>query len=277
MSVEQDTSAALFASVGDRLDGSPLAVMLDVDGTLAPIAPTPSNAAVPHSTRSAIRELATLPDVVLALVSGRSATDAWRLAGVAGAWVLGNHGTELRTPGGDLTVDERIRSFEDAIERAARILSKEFESVSGVIVENKRWTLSLHYRLVEPRETPALVARAQEVAGTLGLRVLSGKKIVELRPPVSIDKGTASVAFAQRVGALGASGSAMYAGDDRTDEDAFQALRSASARAVTMRILSAEDGRGRPSAAEFLLHSTEELRDLLEFLVARRTRGSARV
>lgn len=265
-----ESTHSLFSALGDRLDGSPLAVMLDVDGTLAPIAPTPAAATVPAPARDVLRRLARLPDVIVALVSGRSAMDAWRLAGVPGAWVIGNHGIEVRTPTGELSSDDRIHSFEDAVERAARILSLELGSVTGAIVENKRWTLSVHYRLVDAGDVPALVARAEAVGRAVGLVPMEAKKIVELRPPVSIDKGTASVAFAQHVGALGATGSALYAGDDRTDEDAFRALRFASPRAVTLRIRSAEDGQGA-SSAEFLLPSTDALREALELLVARRS------
>jgi trehalose-phosphatase len=258
-------------SVGTRLDGSPLAVMLDIDGTLSPIVPRPEHAIVPAATRDTLRKLVAVPGVVVALVSGRSAADSWRLAGLAGAWVIGNHGLELRDPDGKLTTPQEVQPFEAAITEAARALGPIERTVPGAIVENKRWTLSLHYRLVDPSATPALMKRAGEVAREFGLRMMEGKKIIELRPPVDVNKGTATTALAERVGALRDGGSVMYAGDDRTDEDAFRALRARNRQAVTTRIDTSEaDPSEMPTHAEFVLGSPDELRQVLEWLVVRR-------
>jgi len=264
-----------FDAVDGRLDGSPIAVMLDVDGTLAPIAPRPQDALVPARTREALRRLETLPGVTLALVSGRSAQDAWDVAGVSGAWVIGNHGLELRAPTGEVSTPVDVHAHESAIAAAADRLTSATQDVPGAIVENKRWTLSLHYRLAAPNEHASLIDRAREIADALGLRVTEGKKLVELRPPVDVNKGTATVALAQRVGALRDGGSALYAGDDRTDEDAFDALRARSREAVTIRIATNDrDARPIETHAEFVLASPDELRRALEWMVARRTRAA---
>jgi len=261
-----------IAVAHDRLDGTPLAVMLDVDGTLAPIAPTPEQAVVPDETRDTLRRLVALPGVVVALVSGRSAADAWRMAGVEGAWVIGNHGFELRTPDGQLSPIDVVRPFEDKIAEAAHQLSAVEPVVPGAIVENKRWTLSVHYRLVDPSEVKALVDRAREVARTLGLRLTEGKKIVELRPPVDVHKGTATWSLAQHLGATGPDASILYAGDDRTDEDAIAILREHSPRAVTIHVSGANEGLGG-TRAEVVLNSTDEVREALDLVVARRSRA----
>lgn len=268
-----DESRALdtfAAAVGSRLDGSPLAVMLDVDGTLAPIAPTPEHARVPDATRVTLARLATLPGVAVAFVSGRSATDTWRMTGVQGAWVIGNHGFELRTPDGQLSPVESVRPYEQAIADATQLLTAEEPAIPGAIVENKRWTMSLHYRLVDPAHVPMLIERARAVATRLGLRVTEGKKIVELRPPVDVNKGTATVSLAEHVGAFGETASVLYAGDDRTDEDAFRALRARQPRAVTVHVAGRD---ATQTAAEIVLESTEQMRAALDWLVARRARG----
>ena len=260
--------------VGARLDGSPLAVMLDIDGTLAPIARRPEDAIVPAATRDMLRQLIALPATTVALVSGRSADDAWRVAGLAGAWVVGNHGLELRDPDGPITTPHDVAPFEKAIAEAVRRLSSIERTVAGAIVENKRWGLSIHYRLVEPDAVPALIERSHDVARELGLRVTRGKKIIELRPPVDVNKGTATTALAERIGAFRDGASVMYAGDDRTDEDAFRALRTRDRRAVTARIDTSEADLGEtPTNAEFVLRSPDELRQVLEWLVARRKRA----
>src|SRR3954467_6681926 len=82
----------------NRLAGRPLLLLLDVDGTLAPIAERPEYAAVPPATQRVLAELVGLPDTPVAIVSGRSARDARRLVGVKGVWVLGNHGIEFARP-----------------------------------------------------------------------------------------------------------------------------------------------------------------------------------
>jgi trehalose-phosphatase len=266
---------AVIEAIATRLDDSPLVVLLDVDGTLAPIAPTPGEATVPLATRDALRRLVALPRTSLAFVSGRSAEDAWRIAGVDGAWVIGNHGLELRSPDGIITADGQAAGFEGLIADAVRILEREFGDVKGALVEDKRWTLSLHYRLVAPETAPRLVRRAKELGASLGLTATDGRKIVELRPPVQIDKGTASIALANRLGAFRApaQGTVLYAGDDRTDEDAFRALRDRSEHSVTVRIRAPGGESAHDSSAEFVLESPDELRAILEWLVARR--GSA--
>lgn len=263
--------ARLITGIETRLDGSPLIVMLDVDGTLAPIVPRPEDARVPEDTRAVLAALASLSGVTVALVSGRAVDDTMRIARVPRAWVVGNHGFEVRSPDGRFSVRDEVVPYEGVVADAARSLDTIAREVEGAIVENKRWTLSIHYRLVDPAAVPALLAHAKEIARSTGLRVTEGKKIMELRSPVPIDKGTATLALAEEMGALTGDASAMFAGDDLTDEDAFRALRSRKPDAVTARILENADDSGRATTdAEFVLESPEVLRKLLEWLAARR-------
>jgi len=265
---ERGALQSFIAAAGSRLDGSPFAAMLDVDGTLAPIAPTPGEAAVPAETRRTLERLAALPGVHLALVSGRSASDAWKVSGVDGAWVIGNHGYEIRTPEGELTAVEPARPFERSVADAARQLEPLEREIPGAMVENKRWTLSVHYRRADSTAVPVMRERVHAVAASLGLRVMDGKKIFELRPPVDVNKGTATVMLAERIGALRNGASAMYAGDDRTDEDAFRALRARHAAVMTVHIRG--DDPAATTEAEVTLDSTGDLRAALDWVVERR-------
>lgn len=272
MNIDGPSPALRFdGAFGERLDASPLALMLDIDGTLAPIAPTPDAAVVPPQTRDVLRRLVELPDVHLALVSGRSVADALRMLHVEGAWVVGNHGLELRTAAGEVSAVDEALGFEAAIAAAANALAPIARSAPGALVENKHWTVTLHYRLVDPEEAPALIGHARDVARELGLRVSEGRRVIELRPPIDVNKGTAATAFAKRVGAV-EGGSVLYAGDDQTDEDAFRALRALTASAVTVRIMSlVEEQPSSSTDAEFVLPSPKEMRGALEWLIARRT------
>lgn len=252
-----------------RLAGTPLLVMLDVDGTLAPIAPRPELASVPEATRRAVAALARRPATHVALVSGRGALDAQRMITVPGAWVLGNHGMELVAPDGALAVEERVARWRDSLAGVADSLRASLETIGGAIVEDKQWTLSIHYRLVEPGEVP-LVERAVRVqAESAGLVVTSGKQVIEVRPPVHVDKGTAVRDLAIRLGGAGRDASILYVGDDRTDEDAFKRLRAEQPRAVTMHVGMAELPDGTHTSAEFVVPDTEAVRTLLEWLVER--------
>lgn len=255
-----------------RLAATPLLLLLDVDGTLAPIAPRPDYARIPEETQRVLRDLATLPGVHVALISGRSVADVHRMGGVPHAWAIGNHGMEVAEPDGDARVRESVSPFEPTIAQAVKRCEALMRDRPGVLVENKRWTMSVHHRLAHPSIVPALEADLAALAGELGLRVTRGKEVIELRPPVSIDKGVAAVELATRLHAVDG-GSVLCAGDDRTDEDMFRALRDAYPRAVTVRV-GIEPGRPGPdTSAEFCVADTSQMRDVLAWVLAGRRRA----
>jgi trehalose 6-phosphate phosphatase len=242
-----------------RLAGRPLLLMLDVDGTLAPIAPRPSLAQVPDETRAVLASLATRPSITVVLVSGRAARDAQRVVGVDNLWTIGNHGAEVIDPRGDITVDAAVARYGDAIAREADTLGPTLAQLDGIILENKQWTLSIHYRLADDAVVPRLRTLVAEAAARNGLLVTQGKRVLEIRPPANVDKGTAIRRLAERLGAFAADASVLFAGDDVTDEDAFQMLRAEFPRAVTIHV-----GDNPNTAAEFTLATPEEMRALLE-------------
>jgi trehalose-phosphatase len=257
--------------------------MLDVDGTLAPIAPRPEEAIVPDETRRVVAALAALPNVRVVLVSGRAAADARRMVGVAKVWVIGNHGFEAVSPDGGELEQPELGPWRSAIARAARRIAPLVAPVPGVLLEDKGWTLSVHYRLADPLVVPRLIESVERAAEPLGLRVMRGKMVVEVRPDVRVDKGTAVLRLAAELGALPgresgvteddgdsaaatAGGSTLFVGDDRTDEDAFRALRSRSPRVVTVRVTHGED---IATAAEFSVEDPAAVRSFLEWLLQR--------
>lgn len=261
----------LTSELARRLSGEPLALLLDIDGTLAPIAPRPQMAVVPLETRRVLATLARLRGVHIGVISGRGAADAARLVGVDGAWVIGNHGFELLRPSSNPTPRPDAIPFAEAVATAADRLEKIAVRYPGAVIENKTWTLSVHYRLVDRREAVELIAIAESVASEVGLRAIRGKEVIELRPPLPIDKGTAALALARQFGALDPKASLLCAGDDVTDEDAFSALRAVRSDYVTVCVH--DDARGPSNtAAEFTVPDTEALRDLLTALLTSRRR-----
>lgn len=257
-------------ALGSRLAGSPLVVLLDVDGTLAPIAPRPEDACVPPPTRDAVARLARARDTHVAIVSGRGAADARRLVGVDEVWAIGNHGLETIAPDGLLSIDARVAEWEGPLRLVREAAAAAAAPIPGARVEDKGATLSIHYRLADAADVPRLERAVVAAADAAGLRVTRGRMVIEVRPPIAVDKGTAVLALAARLGATESSASILFAGDDRTDEDAMEALRGWHADAVTIHV---EGEEPRPTRAEFRLASPEMLGKWLAALAAVREGG----
>ena len=253
-------------AIAQRLAGSPLLLLLDVDGTLAPIAERPEYAAVPPATQRVLVDLVALPDTHVALVSGRSARDARRLVNVKDVWVLGNHGIEVARPNAPPAVRRDVAQYASQIAAAVDRCLSIADATPGVIVEDKRWTLSVHYRLADP-SCPCASAHVADIANQLDFRD-NRKEVLELRPPVDVHKGTASIALAQTLNALESGASLFCAGDDRTDEDAFRALRAAQPAAVT--VFVGTDSGILTTGAEFSVADPDDVRLLLEAIVEQR-------
>lgn len=259
-----------------RLGRSPLVVALDIDGTLAPLASTPGAAEIPPETRALLTALTQRRNVHLAFVTGRAAPDGRRLADVPNSWVIGNHGLELIDPGGAVRVNLEVEPYSRRVARAFASLRVEIGDIPGVLLEDKLWTLSIHYRLVERHRLPELTRIVTKVAATQRLRLTHGKEVYEMRPHVDVNKGTATLALAKTLGfasseasaSNGSVGSLFYAGDDLTDEDAFRLLRERTSDAVTVHVGPPLTEGGTATAAELLVGDTAEMARLLEWIVS---------
>ena len=254
-------------ALAERLAGDPLVLLLDIDGTLSPIAPRPQDAAIAPATRDLLAALTALGDVHIVAISGRSAPDAARLVGLSSVWIVGNHGIEIAAPGAQPTVHAEIARFSDQLAAAADAARAVVAQTPGAILEDKRWTLSVHYRLAARDDVPGLDARITDIANTHRLSLTHGKEVLELRPPVKVDKGTAALELAERLGAGRPGASLLAGGDDRTDEDMFRALRSRESRWVTVHV---ESGSNHSTAAELSVSDTRGMRALLGILLEQR-------
>jgi trehalose 6-phosphate phosphatase len=206
------------------LGHTPAAVVLDIDGTISEIAPTPDRAIVSDEARATLNRLRDHV-AVLAVITGRSAADGERLVGVDGLVYIGNHGLERRLGGRQEVHPEAAATqhqIADALAAIEAALASEGRA-EGVIFENKVLSASIHYRLApEPEETGRrILALALAAAEGHDLRVTEGRLIVELRPNLAINKGTA---LADLVQAYQVSG-LLFCGDDLTDVDGFKELK----------------------------------------------------
>ena len=244
-----------------------LALCLDIDGTLAPIAPRPEDARTPDDTLRTIERLAAHPSVCVALVTGRTPATARMLVPVPGLWVVGNHGAETLAPDASTPdVDPAVAAHAPALERLAAALAP-LATTPGVLVENKRWSLSLHTRLAPPDTQAHLVAHARALGEAAGLRVEAGKSVLEFKAPVEVDKGTATLALLTRWGALDGDARIFAAGDDATDEHLFRRLHDVVPTACTVRV-----GEDLPTWAGYRVENPPALgaflRDLADALGA---------
>lgn len=195
-------------------------VFLDFDGCLAPIVPHPDEARPVRGAAAVLGRLAARFRVV-AIVSGRSVADLIPRVRAPGVRLLGLHGIEEH--GGDGTaIAPEAAGARAAVEAAAGRLGRELATLRGVWVERKGLALAVHFRGADdPAEAerealPAVHAAAREA----GLRVLPGRRILELRPPGGGDKGDALRRIARREGLR----AALACGDDVGDVPMFRAV-----------------------------------------------------
>lgn len=199
---------------------------VDFDGTLAPIVERPDAARPLPAARDALRRLAARPDSDVAVVTGRALEDVRARLDLNGIVYAGNHGMEIEGPEIERHHPEAVAA-RPRLAACAEALRHELANVEGVEIEDKGLTLSVHYRRVDdPTVARTVPGRVRRCCGEApGLRLTEGKKVVEVRPDVSWDKGRATRFL---LDALEAGGGtlvpALFIGDDRTDEDAFRVL-----------------------------------------------------
>jgi trehalose 6-phosphate phosphatase len=277
-----------------RSDPSHAAVLLDIDGTLAPIVRHADDAHVPEATRTLLIEISKRYGVV-ACVSGRRAHAARQIVSIGSIAYIGNHGSELLRPGAThVETDPEVAAWGERVrEFAGRVYTGEHQRLR-VRTEDKRVIAAFHWRGA-PDEVQAaaavreIAARAQEE----GFAVHWGRKVLEVRPPVPLDKGLGVRALLSApVGAVDGSApagvvdrsapagavdghlfvAALYVGDDTTDLDAFRALRelerSGALRGSVCAAVSSEEAPLElVREADLTIDGTSGVRGLLEALL----------
>jgi trehalose 6-phosphate phosphatase len=216
-----------------------------VDGTLAPIVEQPEDARVPDEIKAELVRLVGRYGLV-SCISGRPGEVAARLVGVDGIRYVGEHGLEL---------DPEAERWADRLQAFA-------ESVDWPAEEGKRFSLSFHYRTATDQEAArAELEQVAERAVLAGFRPRWGRKVLEIRPPIDVDKGTAVRRLLREAGLE----RALYAGDDTTDLDAFRGLDGLEL-AVRVAVASDEGPSELGRAADLVVGGTGALADLLRQL-----------
>lgn len=230
-----------------------LLLLLDFDGTLAPIVERPELAAIPPATREVLDRLLASAGVEAAVVSGRGMADARERAGIRGIPYAGNHGMEIEGPGVH-RIHPEAAAARPALEAVRGRLSRELREVPGSLVEDKGLTLSVHYRLVERDQVPRVRDTVLAIsAASPDLHVTEGKEVLEVRPRVDWNKGRAVEFLLDHLDPA-AGVPVLYLGDDATDEDAFRTLRD---RGAGEGVLVADPPPARTAASSYLRDPSE--------------------
>ncbi len=265
-------TALTLAAALEPLRAAPArsAILLDVDGTLAPIVRHADDAQVPEPTRGPLIAVAKRYGLV-ACVSGRQAAIARRIVGVGSIAYVGNHGSETLRPGArEPELDPDVAAYARRVQAFARGSWSDELHRLRVRAEDKSAIAGYHWRGA-PDEAAAeaavheLAARAEAE----GLAVHWGRKVLEIRPPVALDKGRGIVRLLRGADV----DAALYVGDDRTDLDAFRGLRDEVAAgrlssAVCVGVRSEETPEELESEADVLVDGPRGVRQLLAALLA---------
>ncbi len=233
-------------------------LFLDYDGTLSPIADTPGKAIMPDRARDLLSRLSKISNCRIAIVSGRRLSDISRRVGLKNIVYVGNHGFEIKGP--KIKFKSPVTpKFRSHLKEIKAKLKKSLSTFKGVLIEDKGFCLTVHYRLADENDIPAITSKfylatfIDEFRSNIQVR--SGKITREIRPPILWDKGMAALWLLDRQSSAMKSKKIeilpVYIGDDLTDEDAFRVLRN---RGLTIFV-----GKPNNTKARFYLKDTKEV------------------
>ena len=256
---------AVATRIVEVLSHKPAGLFTDFDGVLSEIAPTPDEAVAYPGAADAIAAIASHLDAA-GVITGRAVDDIASRISIDELLVVGNHGLEWSEKGH--RHDHEAGTA--AIEAVATVLEQTRKELAGrtavadMIWENKRLSGTIHFRNVEdPEETERLLLPiVQPLAEENGLRLTTGKMIVELRPLARVTKGTA---IEELVGKNNLE-SAVYIGDDITDIDGFRALhelRAEGKHVLAVGVITADAHPDIAANSDVMVSSVDEIVEVL--------------
>lgn len=237
-----------------------LLICLDYDGTLTDIQPAPGEAQLPKRAKKILSQLSQNPDITLAVITGRSLKNIQQLVGLKNILYAGNHGFLIQGQGISYS-----KSFPQAAHKALEKLEKKFRRVlteyRGVIIENKKPGISVHYRMAQKKDQAKIKKTFRMILEQLPqkkyLRVQKGKRILEALPGIIWDKGKAVLWILSCITAKKKRKIyPVYVGDDVTDTHAFLTLKN---KGLTVFV-----GNQRISSADYRLSNVAQVHEFLK-------------
>jgi trehalose 6-phosphate phosphatase len=268
------TSALLSEALAPlRANPSRAAILLDIDGTLAPIVEHAADAHVPEGTRQLLIGVARKYGLV-GCVSGRRASEARAMVSIGTINYVGSHGVELLRAGWtEAVLDADVAQWARRIQDFGRDADTAEARKRRVRLEDKGAIVAFHWRGAPDEDAArALVEEIAQQAQSAGLHTHWGRKVLEVRPPIKIDKGAGITRLLSE--AAGAEiDSALYVGDDTTDLDAFHALGALVqagrlVRGIRVGVGSEEGPSEITGEADIVVDGPEGVRELLAMLIA---------
>ena len=242
-----------------------LYLFFDYDGTLTPIAQRPQEAELSIEARELLRTLSKTDRCEVAIVSGRAVSHVKKLVGLGNITYVGNHGMEIECPNLNF-MPSMPTGYKNDLKRISEVLHETFAQTDGVIIEDKGYSISLHYRLVKPNIRDSVKARFEKAVSSYvqkkQISVRHGKKVLEVRPSSDWDKGQAVLWLLEKKHASPSNVEQMfpiYIGDDLTDEDAFSAMKGSGLAIVV--------GYSEHSEAEYYVNDIAEVVEFLRWIL----------
>ncbi|PSS28803.1 Trehalose-phosphate phosphatase [Actinidia chinensis var. chinensis] len=275
---EHPSALRSFEGMMSIAKGNRIVVFLDYDGTLSPIVDDPDRAFMSDPMRSAVREIAR--QFPTAIISGRSRDKVYEFVKLDEVFYAGSHGMDIRGPprqlrsyddkyqtsaldekGNEFIIFQPAQEFLPAIKDMLKELENKTNKIQGVMIEDNRFCISVHYRHVQEEDYVTLQEKVQSVLATYPqFHLTRGKKVMEIRPSIEWNKGHALEYLLETLGFASSSNTLpIYIGDDWTDEDAFRVLRS---RGVGYPIIVSSTPRDTMA-----LYSLRDPSEVLSFLI----------
>lgn len=248
-------------------DARHILLLTDYDGTLIPIVDKPEMANLSEDMKGLLLSLAHQRHFTLGIISGRALVDLKDRVGIGGIFYVGNHGLEIEGPRISY-VNPVGNRFKPILHVIHLVLSKALGTIRGVFVENKGLSLSIHYRLAEECKAREIEKIMKQVTGSAEAagqaKITSGKKVYEVRPAVTWNKGNAVKLIMKQCGKGGRNSGLLpiYLGDDLTDEDGFRIIENYG-NSISIFVGDGE----QQSTASYFLKSPEEVAAFLNMLI----------
>ncbi len=259
-----------LGKIGPLLINNPVFLFLDYDGTVIPIRGKPGHVLISKRVKGLLLALSKTPRCKLAIISGRSLKNISSVVGFDNIIYGGNHGLELKGPGIRFKspVSKKHKAILEMINLA---LHKKLTPIKGALIENKGLSLTVHYRLVAPRQVPLVKTIFRQITAPHLRRneicVRPGKMVLEAFPPVDWDKGKAVQWLLRKGESRWVGAFPVFIGDDLTDENAFKFLKDSG--------LTVFVGRQKKSNAQYYVNDTDEVLDFLTWFVSRKIAAAA--
>lgn len=233
-----------------------LAVFLDYDGTLTPIVNRPEDAVLSEKMYQAIQLLA--KRCTVAVISGRDLQDVISRVGVQGIIYAGSHGFEITGPQASSRGFQQSMEYLPILDRVEERLRSSLERFPGVLIERKKFSVAVHFRMAEHGDLKSIKEIAEQAAAShQELRRFYGKMVIEIQPAIPWDKGKAVVRLLGQISTSPSEMIPLYIGDDTTDEDAFVAIQRSGIGIFV-------GTESRTTAARYTLKNPDEVRKFLE-------------